>query len=108
MERLVEKERNSGVSVSYTHLDVYKRQMLPFEQALPQAFSFSQYHSLSPLLHLVPVSYTHLDVYKRQATDWQAAVEITNLMKTLDAKDPCKYDYACLLYTSRQMDLYHQ
>lgn len=35
-----------------------------------------------------------LGLLTRPATDWQAAVEITNLMKTLDAKDPCKYDYA--------------
>ena len=39
-------------TVSYTHLDVYKRQIMEL-----QRYS---------LLHLRPVSYTHLDVYKRQ------------------------------------------
>ena len=41
--------------VSYTHLDVYKRQVLPVE--------------LRPMIVLddvTSVSYTHLDVYKRQ------------------------------------------
>ena len=30
----------------------------------------------------------------RPATDWQTVVELTNEMKTLDPKDPSKYDYA--------------
>ena len=42
------------VPVSYTHLDVYKRQ--------------TEYWLLSyaALERILPVSYTHLDVYKRQ------------------------------------------
>ena len=46
--------------VSYTHLDVYKRQVLAAdERALAVIDAFA--------LGLEPVSYTHLDVYKRQA-----------------------------------------
>ena len=47
----------SNGAVSYTHLDVYKRQMteLPFSKLVTRA---------------KPVSYTHLDVYKRQVVDW--------------------------------------
>ena len=51
--------------VSYTHLDVYKRQIevwytndIPF-RGTPQA-------NVGVPDGLVPVSYTHLDVYKRQ------------------------------------------
>ena len=51
-------------AVSYTHLDVYKR----------QEYSDATAEPLPPMLHqapapdgAVPVSYTHLDVYKRQA-----------------------------------------
>ena len=44
-------------AVSYTHLDVYKRQLL---KALPGMMSPSSQ------LGAVSVSYTHLDVYKRQ------------------------------------------
>ena len=54
-----------GASVSYTHLDVYKRQGL----GCP---AFQKSSSSSPLIGNAPqdkdtaVSYTHLDVYKRQ------------------------------------------
>ena len=42
---------NHSTAVSYTHLDVYKRQALYGLKESPRAWS---------------VSYTHLDVYKRQ------------------------------------------
>ena len=74
--------------VSYTHLDVYKRQG-QYKQyksqnpgIVPTTF-LSAYlllqghrHDLSESIYQVqvsspvPVSYTHLDVYKRQAWDW--------------------------------------
>ena len=61
----------SSPTVSYTHLDVYKRQV--YDGALPAivlscvALMLAA-AILSTLLTraLVPVSYTHLDVYKRQ------------------------------------------
>ena len=46
--------------VSYTHLDVYKRQFHYYEWANDNLWTF---------LGLDPVSYTHLDVYKRQVSD---------------------------------------
>ena len=46
-------------TVSYTHLDVYKRQ---FEGLLLGLFFMAVGMGIN-----VPVSYTHLDVYKRQA-----------------------------------------
>ena len=49
------------LAVSYTHLDVYKRQKECFSVILPQEglrFLFQ--------VILISVSYTHLDVYKRQ------------------------------------------
>ena len=58
-----------SMAVSYTHLDVYKRQALygiSFDRILQQ---FILAHQL-PMDNLeevcIPVSYTHLDVYKRQ------------------------------------------
>ena len=43
------------MAVSYTHLDVYKRQgLIDSEKAMVR------------FLNLITVSYTHLDVYKRQ------------------------------------------
>ena len=73
-----------GSPVSYTHLDVYKRQVetmckvaqgvnhgaapIPEEAKWVQA---KEIKDISGLTHGVgwcaPVSYTHLDVYKRQA-----------------------------------------
>ena len=49
--------------VSYTHLDVYKRQV--FE--VPEAEVEWVRHEVPRLMAgVAPVSYTHLDVYKRQ------------------------------------------
>ena len=60
--------------VSYTHLDVYKRQILFFITAV---FIFGwSWGAIWPVFLIIggigallsgPVSYTHLDVYKRQA-----------------------------------------
>ena len=36
----------------------------------------------------------HFELLHRKQTDWLAAVELTNEMKKLDAKDPVKYDFA--------------
>ena len=64
--------------VSYTHLDVYKRQ----QHGCTKAQAPFAFHGLLPLLivevlplvvvhdgQIGPVSYTHLDVYKRQRYD---------------------------------------
>ena len=58
----------SFTTVSYTHLDVYKRQIfIPFiTQELFQTGA-ALYYGLNALSNnMIPVSYTHLDVYKRQ------------------------------------------
>ena len=36
----------------------------------------------------------HFKLLDRKATDWQAALELTNILLTLDASDPVKYDFA--------------
>ena len=36
----------------------------------------------------------HFKLLTRKNTDWQAAVELTNEIKKMDAKDPAKYDFA--------------
>ena len=66
-----DRERNSAKKkpVSYTHLDVYKRQL----QQLPD-FSELRYNaggglSYEEMNRLKSVSYTHLDVYKRQGAE---------------------------------------
>lgn len=36
----------------------------------------------------------HFNLLQRKATDWQAAIELTNNLRILDAADPVKYDFA--------------
>lgn len=36
----------------------------------------------------------HFKLLDRKATDWQAALELTNNLRTLDESDPVKYDFA--------------
>jgi uncharacterized protein (TIGR02757 family) len=35
-----------------------------------------------------------LGLLKRKQNDWQAALELTNSLRKLDATDPVKYDFA--------------
>ena len=73
--------------VSYTHLDVYKRQVFPQtdqrllavnrvrRNLIPQRFPVYQRVECNSdngvIIHnQYPVAYTHLDVYKRQAPAW--------------------------------------
>ena len=62
---------NSTNPVSYTHLDVYKRQVTELLTTSDAAFSKIAGYSLSTYEKeeddIDAVSYTHLDVYKRQA-----------------------------------------
>ena len=44
-------------------------------------------------LHVVRVA-KRLNLLQRQQTDWLAAIELTEFLRTLDSKDPVKYDFA--------------
>lgn len=44
-------------------------------------------------LHVARVA-RKLGILKRKQTDWQAAVELTDYLRTLDKSDPVKYDFA--------------
>ena len=104
-QELVSGECRPEQAVSYTHLDVYKRQpeqvgaechllQRGFEKGVPRTFR--------------SVSYTHLDVYKRQLFDEALAAYHAKKKKTRD-KIPDYYEHIrqskqeklCLLYTSR-------
>ena len=53
--------------VSYTHLDVYKRQHIPTLQDFrAELLQQDEPEAKELALAIEPVSYTHLDVYKRQ------------------------------------------
>lgn len=44
-------------------------------------------------LHVVRVA-KQLNLLHRKQTDWQAAIELTEYLRTLDSDDPVKYDFA--------------
>jgi uncharacterized protein (TIGR02757 family) len=44
-------------------------------------------------VHVARIART-LGILTRPQTDWQAALELTNYCRTLDRKDPVKYDFA--------------
>ena len=44
-------------------------------------------------LHVARVA-RHFHLLDRKQTDWQAAVELTEYLRTLDKDDPVKYDFA--------------
>ena len=44
-------------------------------------------------LHVVRVA-KRLNLLQRKQTDWLAAIELTEFLRTLDSKDPVKYDFA--------------
>ena len=65
-----------------------------------QGVDFGIWKSISPASLIMPID-VHvarvsraLGVVKRTQTDWQTAIELTHYCRTLDAKDPVKYDFA--------------
>jgi len=44
-------------------------------------------------LHVARVA-RHFNILKRKQTDWLAALELTDYLRTLDKNDPVKYDFA--------------
>ena len=65
-----------------------------------QGVDFGLWKSVSPAALIMPID-VHvarvsraLGIVKRPQTDWQTAIELTHYCRTLDAKDPVKYDFA--------------
>ena len=67
----------SPTPVSYTHLDVYKRQLDISEEDANNWFNDKSATELSVSQLVEAVSYTHLDVYKRQAEYCKAQLDCT-------------------------------
>lgn len=44
-------------------------------------------------LHVARVA-RKFQLLQREANDWQAAVELTQTLKQMNAEDPCRYDFA--------------
>jgi uncharacterized protein (TIGR02757 family) len=61
---------------------------------------FGIWKDISPAQLVIPVDVhvarvaKKLHLLQRSQTDWQTAIELTEYLRTLDAKDPVKYDFA--------------
>lgn len=61
---------------------------------------FGIWSAISPSNLIIPIDVhvarvaRSMGILKRKQTDWQAALELTNYLRTLDPKDPVKYDFA--------------
>ncbi|HMK26960.1 MAG TPA: TIGR02757 family protein [Chitinophagaceae bacterium] len=65
-----------------------------------KAVDFGIWKNISPSQLICPIDVhvarvaRRLDILKRKQTDWQAALELTQYLRTLDKNDPVKYDFA--------------
>jgi len=96
--RRTQKHVSSPVSGSTCkRLNMFLRWMIRKDQ---QGVDFGIWNAIKPSelimpidVHVARVSRT-LGILARPQTDWLAALELTEYCRTLDAKDPVKYDFA--------------
>lgn len=82
---------------SCKRINMYLRWMVRKDH---KAVDFGLWKTISPAqlvcpldVHVARVS-TQLGILKRKVPDWQAALELTSFLRTLDKTDPVKYDFA--------------
>jgi uncharacterized protein (TIGR02757 family) len=96
--RRTQKHVSSPVSGSTCkRLNMFLRWMIRKDK---QGVDFGIWKAIKPAeliipidVHVARVSRT-LGIIKRTQTDWQTALELTHYCRTLDARDPVKYDFA--------------
>jgi uncharacterized protein (TIGR02757 family) len=82
---------------SCKRLNMYLRWMVRSDNA---GVDFGVWKSIKPSQLICPIDLHVARVAKRfqlldrQLVDWQAALELTSYLRTLDAEDPVKYDFA--------------
>ena len=65
-----------------------------------KAVDFGIWKNISPAQLICPIDVhvarvaSRLGILKRKQTDWLASLELTDYLRTLDAADPVKYDFA--------------
>lgn len=93
MKHIASPAKNS----SCKRLNMYLRWMVRKDK---HAVDFGLWKNISPSQLVIPLDVhvarvaRHFNLLHRNNADWQAALELTNEMKKLDAKDPAKYDFA--------------
>lgn len=86
-------ERNS----SCKRLNMFLRWMVRNDD---KGVDFGIWKNISPSQLICPIDVhvarvaKKLGILKRKQTDWQAALELTEYLRTLDKNDPVKYDFA--------------
>ncbi len=93
-----QKHVSSPVSGSTCkRLNMFLRWMIRKDQ---QGVDFGIWKAIQPADLIIPIDVhvarvsRSLGIIKRPQTDWQTALELTEYCRTLDAKDPVKYDFA--------------
>jgi uncharacterized protein (TIGR02757 family) len=96
--RRTQKHVSSPLSGSTCkRLNMFLRWMIRKDQ---QGVDFGIWNAIKPAALIIPIDVhvarvsRSLGILKRPQTDWQAALELTDYCRTLDAKDPVKYDFA--------------
>lgn len=78
-------------------LNMYLRWMVRKDN---KGVDFGIWEKISPAQLICPVDLhvervaRNLGILKRKQNDWQTAIELTEYLRTLDAADPVKYDFA--------------
>ena len=82
---------------SCKRLNMYLRWMVRKDKC---GVDFGLWKNISPAQLVIPLDVhvarvaRHFKLLHRKATDWQTAIELTNELKKMDAKDPAKYEFA--------------
>ena len=82
---------------SCKRLNMFLRWMVRKDE---KGVDFGIWEKISPAQLICPVDVhvarvaRHFNLLKRNVTDWQAAMELTHNLRTLDEVDPVKYDFA--------------
>jgi uncharacterized protein (TIGR02757 family) len=93
MKHIATPERKS----SCKRLNMFLRWMVRQDN---KGVDFGIWKSISPSQLICPIDVhvarvaKKLNILERKLTDWQAAVELTEYLRTLDKRDPVKYDFA--------------
>jgi uncharacterized protein (TIGR02757 family) len=78
-------------------LNMYLRWMVRKDNA---GVDFGIWNNISPSQLICPIDLhvarvaKRLNLLQRKQTDWQAALELTSFLRSLDKSDPAKYDFA--------------
>jgi len=86
-------ERNS----SCKRLNMFLRWMVRKDK---KGVDFGIWSTISPSVLICPIDLhvarvaKRLNILDRKQTDWQAALQLTEYLRTLDCSDPVKYDFA--------------